>query len=63
MDLEPVGATTISGSTLRHAHHEALLQTARLAGGSVLLVDDALAVVLAVGYRRQIVVRSAEEGL
>jgi len=63
VDLEPVGAASVAGSTLGHAHVVALPQAARLAGGAVLLVDDALALVLALADGADIVVRSAEEGL
>lgn len=47
MDLEPVGATAVAGATFGHAHSVALAQPARLAGGAVLLVDHAFAVILA----------------
>lgn len=63
MDLEPVGATSVAGSPLRHAHVVALPQAARLAGGAVLLVDDALALVLALADGADVVVRAAKEGL
>lgn len=56
MDLEPVGAAAVPAAGLGHADHEALAQAARLARGAVLLVDDALAVILAFCYRVQVVV-------
>lgn len=62
MDLEPVGATSVA-DPLRHAHVVALPQAARLAGGAVLLVDDALALVLALADGADVVVRAAKEGL
>lgn len=61
MDLEPVGAATVPGAGLGHAHHETLAEAARLARRPVLLVDDALAVVLALRYGVQVVVRTTEE--
>ena len=63
MDLEPVGAAAVARSAFGHAYQQALAQAAGLAGGSVLLVDDALAVVLALGHGAQVVVGSAEERL
>lgn len=63
VDLEPVGATAVARTGLGHADDEAFLEAARFARGAVLLVDDAVAVVLAVADRRQVVVRAAEEGL
>ena len=47
MYLEPVGSSSVSGATLGHPHFHTLPQTARLARCRVLLVDDTLAVVLA----------------
>jgi len=47
VNFEPVGASAVARAGLGHAHHEALSQPASLAGGSVLLVDDASVVVLA----------------
>ena len=61
--LEPVGAPSVPGPTLRHAHHQTLPQTARLARCPVLLVDYALAVVLALRDGACVVVCSAEERL
>lgn len=49
MDFEPVRATSIAGTRLRHAHHQTLSQTARLARGAILLIDHAHAAVLAFG--------------
>lgn len=63
VDLEPVGAAPVPGAALRHAHREALLEPARLARGSVLLVDYALVAVLALAYRRAVIVRSSEKTL
>lgn len=63
MDFEPVGAPTIPRPALGHADHEALAQSARLARGSVLLVDDALVVVFALRQRTDVVVSSSEERL
>jgi len=45
--LEPVGAPSVPGSALGHAHFHALPQTTGFARCPVLLVDDALTVVLA----------------
>lgn len=61
MYLEPVGAAAVARAGLGHADHEALAQPARFARRPVLLVDDAFAVVLALGYRVEVVVRSSEE--
>jgi len=61
--LEPVGAPSVPGPTLRHAHHQTLPQTARLARCPVLLVDDALTVVLALRDGACVVVRPTEERL
>jgi hypothetical protein len=61
--LEPVGAPSVPGPTLRHAHHQTLPQTARLARSPVLFVDDALSVVLALRDGACVVVRSTEERL
>lgn len=47
MDLEPVRSSAVTRATLGHADHKAFLESAALARGSVLLVDDTLAVVLA----------------
>jgi len=63
VDLEPVGSATVAGTTLGHAHQEALAQPARLAGRSVLLVDHTVSVVLASCYRRDVVVGTTEKGL
>jgi len=63
MDLEPIGPAAVPGPALGHAHHQTLAQPARLARRPVLLVDHALAVVLALRYRTQIVVSPAEERL
>lgn len=56
VDLEPVGAAAVSRARLGHAHHEALPQPARLARRPIFLVDHAFTVVLALGYRVQVVV-------
>lgn len=63
MYLEPVGAPPVSRARLGHPHHEALAQPARLARCTVLLVDDALPVVLALGDGVQVVVGPPEERL
>lgn len=63
MDFEPIGAASVTGAALRHAHQEAFAKSAGLARRPVLLVDDALAAVLAFGYHRQVVVRSSEKRL
>ena len=63
MDLEPVGPAAVATAALGHAHHEALPQATCLAGGSVLLVDHALVVVLALGDGRDVVEGASEEGL
>lgn len=63
MDLEPVGAAAVAGTALRHAHQEAFSEAARFASCAVLLVDDALAVVLAFGYGADVVVGATEERL
>jgi hypothetical protein len=61
--LEPVRAPSVPGTTLGHSHHQTLPQTARLARRPILLVDDALAVVLALRNGARIVVCSTEERL
>lgn len=63
VNLEPVGASAVSRSGLGHADEQTFAQTACFAGGAVLLVDDALAVDLTVGYRGQIVVGATEKRL
>ena len=63
MDFEPVGSSAVTGAALGHAHKEALAQSTSLARSPVLLVDDALAAVLALGNHRQVVVRSTEKRL
>ena len=63
VDFEPVGASAVARARLGHADEEALAQTARLARRPVLLVDDALAAVLALADRRHVAVRPAEERL
>lgn len=61
MDLEPIRSSAVSGTALRHTDHHALPQSARFARGSVLFVDDAFVVVLAVVDRVDVVVGSSEE--
>lgn len=63
VDLEPVGSSAVSGARLGHADDQALAEAASFAGGSVLLVNDAFAVVLAFGDGVQVVVRASEERL
>ena len=63
VDFEPVRAATVPGARLRHTHHQALPQTARLARGAVLLVDHAHTTVLAFGDAAQVVVGATEERL
>jgi len=63
MDFEPVGASAVTGAAFGHAHQEAFAQSAGLARRPVLLVDDALAAVLALADGRHIAVRPAEERL
>ena len=63
VQFEPVGAAAVAGAALGHAHQQALAEAAGFARRPVLLVDDALAAVLALGDHRQIVVGSAEERL
>lgn len=63
VDFEPVGAPAVSGARLGHADHQALAEAARFARGSVLLVDDALAVVLALRDGVEVVVGAPEERL
>ena len=63
VQFEPVGAAAVAGAALGHAHQQALAEAAGLARRPVLLVDDALAAVFALGDHRQIVVGSAEERL
>lgn len=61
--LEPIGAPAVARAGFRHAHHQALPQTTRFAGGAVFLVDHADAAILALGDASQIVVSAPEEGL
>ena len=63
MQFEPIGSTPVAGAALGHAHQQALAQSARFARRPVLLVDDALAAVLAFGYHRQVVVGATEKRL
>lgn len=63
MYLEPVGATSVSGATLGHPYLQTLPQTAGLTRCPVLLVDDTLAVVLALRDGTRVVVRPSEERL
>lgn len=63
VDLEPVGASAVARSRLGHADDEAFLEAARFARGAILFVDDAVAAVLAVADRGEVVVRATEEGL
>lgn len=63
VDLEPVGPPAIPGPALGHAHHQTLAQPTCLARCPILLIDHALAVVLAFGYRTQVVVCPAKERL
>lgn len=61
MDLEPIGATSIARAALGHAHIVALAQTAGLACGAILFVNDALAIVLALADGAYVVVGATEE--
>lgn len=63
VDLEPIGTTTIARAALGHAHVVALAQATRLAGGAILFVDDAFALVLALTDGADVVVRATKEGL
>jgi len=63
MDLEPVRSATVPRPALGHAHQQTFAQPARFARRSVLLIDHALAVVLAFRYRTQVVVRPTEKRL
>lgn len=63
MYLEPIGASTVTWTRLRHAYHQTLPQATRLASGTILLVDHADAAVLAFRYAAQIVISTPEEGL
>jgi len=63
MDLEPIGPAAVPRPALRHADQEAFAQPARFARRPVLLVDHALAVVLAFRYRTQVVVGPSEKRL
>jgi len=63
VNLEPVRPATVPRAGLGHADEEALLQPACLARRPILLVDHALAAVLAVGDAVHVVVRAPEEGL
>jgi len=61
--LEPIGAPAVARAGLGHAHHQALPQTTRFAGGTIFFVDHADAAILAFGDAAQIVVSAPEEGL
>lgn len=63
VDLEPIGTTTVARAALGHAHVVALAQATRLAGGAILFVNDALALVLALTDCADVVVRATKEGL
>jgi hypothetical protein len=56
VDLEPVGTPSIPGTAFGHTHHDALPQPTRLTRCPVLLVDDTLPVVLALGDGMKVVV-------
>lgn len=63
-DTFPRGARKTGKLTaFGHSNHEALVETATLARGPVLLVDDTLAIVFAFAQRGQVVVCAPEEGL
>ena len=61
--LEPVAPPAVPTAGLGHADIEALLQPAGLAGGAVLLVDDAAVVVLALRDHRLVVTEPPKEAL
>lgn len=63
MDFEPIRSSAVSGTAFGHADQEAFAKSARLAGRTVLLVNDAFAVVLAFGYGAEVVVGASEERL
>lgn len=63
MDFEPVGSASVSGAALRHAHQEALAQSASFTRRPVLFVDDAHTAVFAFTDGRHIAVRPAEKRL
>lgn len=63
VNLEPVGASAVSRPRLGHSDEKTFAQTACFAGGSIFLVDDALAIDLTVGNRGQIVVGATEKRL
>jgi hypothetical protein len=63
VDLEPVGASAVPRTTLGHSHHQTLPQPTRLTRCPVLLVDDTLAVVLALRDGARVVIRPTEERL
>ena len=59
--LEPIRASTIARTAFGHAHHQTLAQSTCLAGRAILLVDNAFAIVLAIGDGGEIVVGAAEK--
>ena len=61
MDLEPVAPPAVATAGLGHADHEALAEPAGLAGGAVLLINDALVVVPALLDHCLVVTTSSEE--
>lgn len=61
VNLEPIGSSAVSGAGLGHANREALAQAARFTRGPIFLVDNTLAIVLAICDSCQVVVRSPEE--
>lgn len=63
VNLEPIRSPSVSAAALGHSHEETLAQTTSLARGSILLVDDALAIILALRDRGEVVVGPTEERL
>jgi len=63
VQFEPIGSSAVAASAFGHSDQQTLAQAAGLARRPVLLVDDALAAILALADHRQVVVRTTEERL
>lgn len=63
INLEPIRTSAITWSTLRHADQQTFTQATCFARRTILLIDCALATILAFGYRLHVVVGTSEERL
>lgn len=63
VNLEPIRAPSVSRAGLWHADQKAFAESARFARRPILLVDDAMAAILALADGRNIAIRPSEEWL